>query len=175
MTKRPRRPRNSRTQCQDCLKPCMTARPTANTPKLIVKGYPFCAECLPFWERVSLDVPKGQYTYVWKCLECKQTMPLVEHPAYTEGAASTYAIDWVHAETCDALHQPCACKVRNKRPSQIRCGPCSRPVHVHLAKAADDIKQQLGPTPKYRPNPGKRSGMESSPGQDNAIRAMEGN
>ena len=168
----PKKSRNHRTQCQDCLKHGMTERVTANTPLLNFRGTPFCTECRPFWEHILLDVPKGSYTHTWKCLECLQTMPLRDVTYKSIGL--TYSMDWVHAETCDALHRPCECRVRNKRPGQQRCSVCVRDVHKHLAKADADTRELLRGEKRGRGKTSPRRGNESSPGQDNAIRAMEG-
>ena len=149
----------------------MTEKVTANTPRLSFRGTPFCTECRPFWAQVPLDEPRGTYRTSWKCLECQQVMPVVlENPEY-----NWYAIDWVHAETCDALHDPCRCKVRNKRPTVRFCRPCLSEAGKYLRKEGEKIDAQMPKQHKRRGRDAKQSprGGDPSPWRENAVRAME--
>lgn len=157
--------RNARTLCQDCLKFSMTKKATENTPRLNFKGTPFCIECRPFWEKIETD--KGRPT--WKCLECRQTMPLCKdrHDAWE--------IDWVHTEGCDALHDPCKCVVRNKRPGIRHCSRCLSTAGKYLAKEGAKIAAQMPKRHKHRGGDKKQAGNgDPSPWGENAVRAMEG-
>ena len=159
------KPRNSRSTCCDCLKGCMSIRPTEATPRMRCKDAPFCTDCRSFWE----EVPRGEgRRSTWKCLECNEVMPLFGDPGYE-------TIDWKHKESCAAIFNPCECKVRNKRPGTNYCSPCSLPIKMELARANAETADVLRLITKKR-NPGGREvkSWNPNPSQENAIRALEG-